>query len=215
VALVALVVGALAAGLVWHATRLVPIDAWVMHWQERVHAHGDRVAETVAGILPVAATVIVVVDAVVAWLAGRRDAVLLALTAAPATLAAELLLKALVHRQWHGDPDLLFPSGHAAVATAVAMTTVLVLRVVPVAPPAVVAAAWLGGGFVLLFAVARLVETVHSLTDIVGGVSTGLVVTLGGALAITAWSRRAHARASSKGAVEVDGGAAPGGQSWS
>src|SRR5262245_18348885 len=123
VALVALVVEALAAGLVWHATRLVPIDAWVMHWQERVHAHGDRVAEAVAGVLAVAALVMVVADAVVGGLAARRAALLLALTAAPATLAAELVLKDLVHRQWHGDPDLLFPSGLAAVATAVAVST--------------------------------------------------------------------------------------------
>jgi membrane-associated phospholipid phosphatase len=62
------------------------------------------------------------------------------------------------------------------------MTTVLVLRVVPVPPPpARVAAAALGGGFVLVIAVARLVQTVHSLTDVVVGGTTGLVVTLGAA----------------------------------
>ena len=53
------------------------------------------------------------------------------------------------------------------------MTAVLVLRVVPVAPPARVAAACLGGGFVLVIAAARLVETVHSVTDVVGGGTTG------------------------------------------
>ncbi len=139
----------------------------------------------------------VVAGAALAWLAGRRDAVLLALAAAPATLAAAMLLKELVHRQWHGDPDLLFPSGHSAVAIEAAMTAVLVLRVVPVARPARVAAACLAGGFGLVIAVARLVETVHSLTDVVGGGITGLVVTLGAASAITTWSRRAHPRASS------------------
>ena len=51
-----------------------------------------------------------VAGAALAWLAGRRDAVVLALAAAPATLAAEMLLKRLVHRQWEGDPALLFPS---------------------------------------------------------------------------------------------------------
>ena len=102
-----------------------------------------------------------------------------------------------MHRQWHGDPALLFPSGHVAVATAAAMTAVLVLRVVPVSPRARVVAACLGGGFVLVVAVARLVETVHSLTDVVGGGATGLVVTLGAASAISAWFRRAHLRASS------------------
>ena len=40
--------------------------------------------------------------------------------------------------------------------------------------------------YVLAIAVARLVETVHPLTDVLGGVATGLVVTLGVALALTA-----------------------------
>ena len=55
----------------------------------------------------------------------------------------------------------------------------------------------LGVGFVLAIAVARLVETVHSLTDVVGGVTTGLVVTLGAASAITRWPRRVHLQAPS------------------
>ena len=163
VAVVALAVGTLLAGRVWHATRLNPVDAWVMHWQELAYPHASGVAETVSGVLrPV--VVVIVAGAAVAWLARRRDAVALALMAAPATLAAELLLKRLVHRRWNGDPALLFPSGHVAVATAAAMTAVLVLRVVPVAPRARVAA-WLGASFVLVIAVARLVETVHPLTD--------------------------------------------------
>jgi len=41
-------------------------------------------------------------------------------------------------------------------------------------------------GYVLAIAVARLVETVHPLTDVLGGVATGLVVPLGAALALTA-----------------------------
>jgi membrane-associated phospholipid phosphatase len=69
---------------------------------------------------------------------------------------------------------------------------------------------------VLVIAVARLVETVHSLTDVVGGGTTGLVVTLGAASAITKWPRRAHVRASSGALVEVDDAPAPGaGQSRS
>lgn len=197
VAVVALLVGTLLAGLVWHATRLDPVDAWVMRWQELAHSHASGVAAIVSGTLPPVMLMTMVAGAALAWLAGRRDAVVLALAAAPATLAAEMLLKGLVHRQWNGDPALVFPSGHLAVATAAAMTAVLVLRVVPVAAPARVAAACLGGGFVLVIAVARLVETVHSLTDVVGGGTAGLVVTLGVASAITARSRRAHLRASS------------------
>ena len=133
VAVVAFLVGALLAGLVWHATRLNPVDAWVMGWQERAHSHANGVAEIISGTLPAGVILIVMVaSAALAWLAGRRDAVVLALTAAPAALAAEVLLKGLVHRTWNGDPALLFPSGHVAVATAAAMTAVLVLRVVPV-----------------------------------------------------------------------------------
>ena len=192
VAVVALLVGTLLAGLVWHATRLDPVDAWVMRWQELAYFHASGVAAVVSGTLLPVMLMTMVAGAALAWLAGRRDAVVLALAAAPATMAAEMLLKELVHRQWNGDPDLVFPSGHSAVATATAMTAVLVLRVVPVAPPARVAAAGLGGGFVLVIAVARLVETVHSLTDVVGGGTTGLVVTLGAASAIGAWCRRAH-----------------------
>ena len=158
---------------------------------EPAHSHANGVAVVVSDTLPPVMLMTMVAGAALAWLAGRYDAVMLALAAVPATLAAELLLKWLVRRQWDGDPDLLFPSGHVAVATAAAMTAVLVLRVVTVAPPARVAAACLGGGFVLAIAAARLVERVHSLTDVVGGGTTGLVVTLGAASAITAWSRRA------------------------
>ena len=50
--------------------------------------------------------------------------------------------------------------------------------------------AWTAGGYVAAIAVARLVETVHSLTDLLGGVALGLVVTLGTALAITVLVRR-------------------------
>jgi len=197
VAVFAVLVGTLLAGLVWHATRLDPVDAWVMRWQMLAHSHANGVAAIVSGTLLPVMLMTMVAGAALAWLDGRGDAVALALTAAPATLAAEMLLKGLVHRQWNGDPALVFPSGHLAVATAAAMTAVLVLRVVPGAAPARMAAACLGGGFVLVIAVARLVETVHSLTDVVGGGSTGLVVTLGVASAITARSRRADLRASS------------------
>ncbi len=189
-AVIALLVGIVLAALVWHATRLNPFDAWVLRWQVRASSHIDEAAKTVSRIVPAGVTVVIMVaSAALAWRAGRRDAVVLALTAAPAAFAAELLLKRLVHRQWNGDPALLFPSGHVAVATAAAMTLVLVLRVVPVAPAVRVAAAYACVGFVLLVAVARLVETVHPMTDIIGGVMTGLVVALGEASAISTWSR--------------------------
>jgi membrane-associated phospholipid phosphatase len=199
VAVFAVLVGTLLAGLAWHATRLDPVDAWVLRWQVLAHSHASGVAAIVSDTLPAGAMLMTIVaGAALAWLDGRGDAVVLALTAAPATLAAEMLLKGLVHRQWNGDPALVFPSGHLAVATAAAMTAVLVLRVVPGPAPARMAAACLGGGFVLVIAGARLVETVHSLTDVVGGGTTGPVVTLGVASAITARSRRADLRVLSR-----------------
>ena len=42
--LVALVGGTLLAGLVWHATRLDPVDAWVMRGQELARSHAGGVA---------------------------------------------------------------------------------------------------------------------------------------------------------------------------
>jgi hypothetical protein len=59
----------------------------------------------------------------------------LALAAVPVTLAAEILLKWLVHRQWEGDPQFLFSSGHAAIASAAALTAVVAVQVTPVARP--------------------------------------------------------------------------------
>jgi membrane-associated phospholipid phosphatase len=190
VAIAALLVGSLLAALVWHATQLDPVDAWVLRWQDVAYTHAGGIAAIISGALTPVALVTMVAGAALAWLARRRDAVVLALAAAPATFLVEVLLKRLVHRQWPGGPALVFPSGHLAVATAAALTAVLVLRVAPVAPRTRLVVAWLAGGFVLLIAVARLVETVHSLTDLVGGGATGAVVTLGAALAITTWSRR-------------------------
>ena len=206
VALVALVVGTLLAWLVWHATSLDPVDAWVMEWQERARTHAGRPAKLVSATLPGAVVLAMAAGAALAWRAGRPDALLLALTTAPATLAVEILLKRLVHRRWDGGTALVFPSGHVAVATAAAITVVLVLRVVPAAP-ARVATVWLACGFILVIAAARLVQTVHSLTDVGGGMTTGLVMTLGAAAAITAWARRAHRRAACLGSSTLDAAA--------
>ena len=191
----AFVAGSLLTALVWHATRLDPVDAWVMRWQELASARAGGPAATVAASVAPVMVLTMVAAAVLGWLVGRRDLAVLALAAPPVTLAVEVLLKRLVHRQWEGDPDLLFPSGHLAVATAVALLAVLAARVAPVRPPTRLVVAWLAGGYVVAITVARLVETVHSLTDLVGGAATGLVVTLGTALALTAGSGHLPGRA--------------------
>jgi membrane-associated phospholipid phosphatase len=131
-----------------------------------------------------------VAGAAQAWLADWWDALVLALVAVPGTLCVNAVLKQLVHRQWPGGPELLYPSGHLALATAAALVAVLVARVVRTSSHVRRLVAWLAGGYVLVIAVARLVEEVHSLTDLLGGAATGLLVTLGAALGITAWSGR-------------------------
>ena len=188
VAVSTLLAGSLLAALVWHATRLDPVDAWVMQWQDLAFTRAGGPAAIVSATLEPVALLTMAAGAALGWLVGRRDLTVLALVALPATLAVEAVLKRLVHRQWEGDPALLFPSGHAAMAVAVALTAVLAVRVAPVGSRTRLVVAGLTGGYVLAVAMARLVETVHPLTDVLGGVATGVVVTLGTALAITATS---------------------------
>ena len=135
VALTALLAGSLLAALVWHATRLDPVDAWVMRWQELASAHARGLAAVVSATLGPVALLTMVAGAALGWLVKRLDLMALALAAIPATLAAEILLKWLVHRQWEGDPQFLFPSGHAAIASAVAVIAVVAVKVAPVTPP--------------------------------------------------------------------------------
>jgi membrane-associated phospholipid phosphatase len=140
-------------------------------------------------VLPVA-VLTAMAGAAQAWLADRWDALVLALVAVPSTLCVKTVLKQLVHRQWPGGLELLYPSGHLALATAAALVAVLVVRVVRTSLPVRRLVPWLAGGYLLLTTIARLVEEVHSLTDLLGGGATGLLVTLGAALGITAWSGR-------------------------
>jgi membrane-associated phospholipid phosphatase len=198
VALTALLSGGVLAALVWHATRLDAVDAWVLRWQELAFTQAGGLAATVSATLKPVVLLTMVAGVIIGWRVKRQDLIMLALVALPATYAAELLLKRLVHRQWDGGSDLVFPSGHAAMATAVALTAVLAIRVTPVVTRARLAVACLTIGYSLVIAIARLVETVHPLTDVLGGVATGLVVTLGAALALTAmfgWERPDRASA--------------------
>jgi membrane-associated phospholipid phosphatase len=178
--------GSVLAALVWHATRLDPVDTWVLRWQELAFVRAGRLASSISATLKPVVLLTMVVAAVLGWRVKRRDLILLAVAALPATLAVEMVLKRLVHRQWEGDPALLFPSGHAAMGVAVALTAVLAVRLAPIAPRIRLAVAFLTVGYALAIAVARLVETVHPLTDVLGGVATGVVVTLGAALVLTA-----------------------------
>jgi len=190
VAVAVLALGGFLTAMVWHATQLNPFDSWVLRWQELAYHRGHRVAAVISDtVLPVA-VLTAVAGAAAAWLAGRWDALVLALVAVPSTLCVKTVLKQLIHRQWPGGPELLYPSGHLALATAAALVAVLVVRVVRTSSHVRRLVTWLAGGYVLVIAGARLVEEVHSLTDLLGGIATGLLVTLGVALGITAWGGR-------------------------
>jgi hypothetical protein len=143
VAVTAFLAGSLLTALVWHATRLDPVDAWAMRWQELASTHAGGLASIVSATLKPVVLMTMVGGAILGWLVKRWDLVVLALAALPITRAVEVLLKWLVHRQWEGDPALLFPSGHVAMATAAALTAVLAVRVAPVTARArLVAPGW-------------------------------------------------------------------------
>jgi membrane-associated phospholipid phosphatase len=191
VGVVAAFVVALVAALVWRTRRPNAADAEMMRWQEAIRIWGDGIATAIAYTVGPLVVLAVLASAALAWRVRRWDAVVLALVAAPGTLVTELLLKQVVQRQRpDGGAELLYPSGHVAAATAAAATAVLVLRAT-LAPPRtrVRVAAWLAGLLVVVIAAARLVQTVHYVTDVVGGVAVGLAVTCWAALAITAGRR--------------------------
>jgi hypothetical protein len=82
----------LLAALVWHATRLDPVDAWVMCWQDLASAHARGLAGVVSVTLGPVALLTMVAGAALGWLVRRRDLMALALAAVSVTLAVEMLL---------------------------------------------------------------------------------------------------------------------------
>jgi membrane-associated phospholipid phosphatase len=125
----------------------------------------------------------IVATAVAAWMALRRwHAVALAVMASAATFVVDRLLKPLVARKAPGSPVFHYPSGHVAVATALALSLVLVLRPSMVRPRVKTLLGLSAALLVALMGLARLVETAHLLTDVAGGVSAGVAVTLAAAL---------------------------------
>jgi len=179
--------------LVWHSVRPDPFDAWVMRGQEAGAAYARRSGRIVSSAVAPGVIGAMLASTALAWRVGRWDAIILALIAVPGALGVEIVLKQLVHRQRPGGPDLVYPSGHLAVASAACLTLVLVLRVTTAPSRTRVAVVSLVVGAVLVIAAARLVETVHFLTDVLGGAATGIVVTVGAALAITALAAASQA----------------------
>jgi membrane-associated phospholipid phosphatase len=192
---VALLVVVFLGALNWHSDRLGRVDAWAMR-EIPAHSHGYQgflVASAVSDavgplVIGLAATIVLL-----AWLRPRRrDALLLSLLAPPVTLAAKGLLKEVVASRGSSGAALMYPSGHLAMATAVAVTLLLVIRTGDVGARIQRGLTILAALFVLTVAWARLAETVHSLSDVVGGVATGVAVPLSTALALSAWSLRSR-----------------------
>jgi membrane-associated phospholipid phosphatase len=179
----ALAVVALLGRLGWHSRRLLGVDAWAAEVLS-VHTYQQwRLATGLAGGLRALAVVGAVAVAALAWIALRRwSAVTLALVAPVATLGAEKLLKPLVAHRVPDSTAFRYPSGHVAVLTAVALCLVLIVRSMRARPATLRIAVCSTSLLVLLMAWARLVETAHVLSDVVGGLSTGVAVTLGAAL---------------------------------
>ena len=172
------------SGLVWHSTRLPGLDAWMLRL---LGAHYDepqfRIAVELATALRALTVGGILVTAAVAWMALRRwNAAALALLAPAATLMAEKLLKLLVARRAPASTVFHYPSGHVAVATALVLSLALILRPVDAGPRLKLLVGLSVALLVPLMALARMVETAHLLTDVLGGMSTAVAVTLGTAL---------------------------------
>jgi membrane-associated phospholipid phosphatase len=182
----ALVTGLIGA-LVWHSTRLGWLDAWALR-ALGAHSYPEfRLATGISAGVRLLALAAAAALGAFAWLAlRRRDAVILALGAPALTLGVEKLVKQVVARQAPGSSVLLYPSGHLAVATAVALTLVLVVRLATARPGVMVAVVACATLLVLVLARARLAETAHSLSDVAGGITTGVAVTLVAALLLDA-----------------------------
>ena len=193
---VALLVTVVVTGLVWHSTRLPSLDAWAMHL---LGAHsGDRQFRLATGVATGLRALVlggIVATALVSWMVLRRwNAVALAVLAPMATLAVDKLLKPLVARRAPASTVFHYPSGHVAVATALALSLVLILWPTMTRPRVKALVGLCAALLVLLMAWARLVETAHLLSDVVGGVSTGVAVTLGAALLLDRRSVRRRPR---------------------
>jgi membrane-associated phospholipid phosphatase len=188
----AFAVTGLLGAMVWRSDQLGWVDAWAMR-EIPAHSHGYQgflVASAISRALgPLLVGVVVAVGVLAGWWLRRRDALALALLTPPATLATKTALKYLVARRSPGGA-LMYPSGHLAVATAIAVTVVLVVRAGNRSAGLQRAVVTLAVLFILVAAWARLAETAHSLSDVVGGIAVGLAVALGIAWAFSGLSVR-------------------------
>jgi membrane-associated phospholipid phosphatase len=198
-AVLAVLITAALARLAWHSRRLPGLDAWV---KGRLGADSERemqLANALASGLRSVTLLGIVAVAALAWIVLRqRKAVVLVLLAPTVTLAAERLLKPLVGRRAPYSTVFHYPSGHVAVATALALCLVLIVRSGRARPATRTVAVLSAVLLVLLMALVRIVETAHVLSDVVGGAATGVAVTLAVALLLDGRDRPLRRRRSGR-----------------
>jgi membrane-associated phospholipid phosphatase len=193
-----MVAGGMAA-LVWTRQRPDGVDAWAVH-ALTVSEHSfpyrfaSRLDDTtrIGGVLAASSAL-----AALAWvLLRRRDAVIASLLVAPATVAVEQSLK-LAPRRSHGLESFShYPSGRVALATSLVLLLGLILRAAGARPLVQALVAVLGTLYVLFMAWARVATGQHTLTDVLGGISVGIAVSLLTVLVLRSWrqgiSRRGY-----------------------
>lgn len=172
-----LAVGALVAG----GTVAGPADGWIPLAEGAWH----RTALVIDfGGEPVGATVLVGALVLVCLASGHRRAAVLALAGPAAAVATTTLLKPLAGRTIHGPDNLSYPSGHTAVATALAIVLALLLadRLSMRPRAAMTLLVLLAAVAAALMAWSQVTLGAHYETDTVGGFAAAVAV-----VPATAW----------------------------
>jgi membrane-associated phospholipid phosphatase len=188
---IAVLITAAVGALAWTPRRPAGVDAWAAHALtvsrgSFPYRFASRLDDTMR-VLPVLAGSFAI--ALAAWVLGRQEAVVASLVVVPATVADEQALK-LAGRRTLGLASFSFPSGRVALATSLVLLLVLVLRVAGVRPFVRALVAISGTVYVLAMAWARVATGEHLLTDVVGGASMGVAVTLVVSVVLMAWRPR-------------------------
>src|SRR5215218_4937501 len=126
---IAVVITAVVGALAWTPRRPAGVDAWAAHALtvsrgSFPYRFASRLDDTMR-VLPVIAGSLAI--ALVAWVLGRREAVVASLVVASATVADEQSLK-LAGRRSLGLESFSFPSGRVALATSLILLLLLILR---------------------------------------------------------------------------------------
>jgi len=195
VAVIAALTASLIGAVVWNRGGPGQIDAWGLQVlaaprHSFPYRLANRVDDTVRTLALLAWSMVI---ATVAWVLLRRwEAIVTAVVVAPATVAVELLIKVAARRTL-GLEIFGYPSGRAALATSLVLTLLLILRAAAVPPLVLRSIAVSGGAYVLAMAWARVATSRHVLSEVVGGISTGVAVTLVTVLVMTEWAHRVSA----------------------